>query len=259
MKTHNQASLCSLQQLSAGIKGPRANTTKEKERSGKTARGLGREKKSKGKRDRAFGSIALDILINFAHEQVGSHRSNSARQHKQTETEQTHVTEVEECLKNPSHSCFREEVVDSIQVDVHRRGAGREQRRPVPPVVLGVEQEVGRHDRDTHSHHKQDQIHQQHKPVDVVELVVPEAGKDEVHLDEDGPERQNARKEHHSCRPCVPLPVWDRPPQVIHSAREIPNNSHRPAQYRPSQHQRTGHKQPYRTHHHHRAETGSGS
>ena len=52
--------------------------------------------------------------------------------------------------------------------------------RGLPSVVLGVEQEVGAHDRDAHGDHRQDQQYQQHEAVHVVDLVRPEAGEDEV-------------------------------------------------------------------------------
>ena len=50
----------------------------------------------------------------------------------------------------------------------------------LPSVVLGIEQEVSTDDGDAHSHYDHDEEHEHHKPVDVVDLVGPEGGEDEV-------------------------------------------------------------------------------
>ena len=65
----------------------------------------------------------------------------------------------------------------------------------VPPVVLRVQQKVGGHDGDARGHDGQDDQDEEHKAVDVVDLVSPERRENEVHLDEDGAEGEDAAQE----------------------------------------------------------------
>ena len=58
-----------------------------------------------------------------------------------------------------------------------------------PPIVLGIEKKVGADDGDADGDDGENDEDEQHKTVDVVYLVGPERGEDEVHLDEDGSER----------------------------------------------------------------------
>lgn len=49
-----------------------------------------------------------------------------------------------------------------------------------PSVVLGIEQEVGAHDGDTHGHDAEDDQDQHHEAVHIVNFVGPERCEDEV-------------------------------------------------------------------------------
>ena len=50
----------------------------------------------------------------------------------------------------------------------------------LPPVVLRVEQEVGAYNGDADGDHGQDEEHQQHEAVHIVDLVGPERREDEI-------------------------------------------------------------------------------
>ena len=55
-------------------------------------------------------------------------------------------------LEKAVHARFEKEIVDGIEIHVAGRGGGREERRPVPAVVLGVQQEVCADNRHAHCH-----------------------------------------------------------------------------------------------------------
>ena len=75
---------------------------------------------------------------------------------------------------------LEQEVVYRIDVDVEARGRAGQEARPSPAVVLGIQQEVGADDRDTHGDDAQDERDEQHEAVHVVDLVRPERREDEV-------------------------------------------------------------------------------
>lgn len=49
-----------------------------------------------------------------------------------------------------------------------------------PPIVLRIQQEVCAHDGHTDSHNAQDDQHQHHEAIDIVDLICPERGEDEI-------------------------------------------------------------------------------
>ena len=51
---------------------------------------------------------------------------------------------------------------------------------PLPSVVLRVEEKVGTDNGDTHGHHDQDHVYEQHEPKDIVDLVLPEGCEDKI-------------------------------------------------------------------------------
>lgn len=75
---------------------------------------------------------------------------------------------------------FKEEVVEGICIDVNGRGAGGHEARPLPPIILGIEQKICADNRYTDSHHSQNGEDEQHEAVDIVDLVRPERGEDKV-------------------------------------------------------------------------------
>lgn len=125
------------------------------------------------------------IGINFPHEYVRSNVADRAADDAERTGEQRHVAEVERRLEKAVHFGFEEEIIERIDIDVDRRGSRRHEAGPLPSVVFGVEQKVCAYDCHAHGHYDQNQEHQQHETVHVVDLVRPERGEDEVHLNED--------------------------------------------------------------------------
>jgi len=93
--------------------------------------------------------------------------------------------------------CAEEEVVYAVHENVDGRGGAGEEGVPVPAVVLRIQQQVRRDDGHARHDDREDEEDGEHEAVHVVELVVPEGGEDEVGLDEDGAEGQQAREEAH--------------------------------------------------------------
>lgn len=92
-------------------------------------------------------------------------------------------------MKQAVHFGFEKKIVDGIEVDVQRRGRASHETRPLPSIILGVQQEVSADDGDARRHHKENADHQQHEAEYVIDFVGPERGEDEVHFNEDGAER----------------------------------------------------------------------
>ena len=73
----------------------------------------------------------------------------------------------------------------------------------------------------------EDDVDKHHEAIYVVELVVPERGEDEVHLDEDRTKRQDARQRNHDDGTRVPwgrrraVLTRDRARDGVDSAREV--------------------------------------
>lgn len=70
--------------------------------------------------------------------------------------------------------CFKEEIVERIEIDVDRSGTGCQERSPLPTIILGIQQEIYANNRHGHSHHNKNHKNEQHESVDVVNLVGPE-------------------------------------------------------------------------------------
>lgn len=73
----------------------------------------------------------------------------------------------------------------------------------MPAVVLCIQYKIRGDDGSAHCDHGEDDIDEEHEAIDVVEFVGPKRSEYEVHLDEDGAERQETRQrdDQHRVRP----------------------------------------------------------
>lgn len=92
----------------------------------------------------------------------------------ETDTEHERVTEVETDLEEARHLGLHVIVVDRVEVHVKRGGGRGPERRPLPVIILSIQQEVRCHNRHTHRHYGQNDENQQHESVDIVYLPQPE-------------------------------------------------------------------------------------
>jgi hypothetical protein len=60
-------------------------------------------------------------------------------------------------------------------------------------IIFRVQNEINGHDRSADGDHGEDEIDQEHEPVDVVEFVGPEGGEDEIHFNENGTKGKDSR------------------------------------------------------------------
>lgn len=88
-------------------------------------------------------------------------------------------------------------------------------------MVLGIKQKVGANNSDTGRDDEQNAEDKEHEAINIVDLVGPERGEDEIHLNEDRAKRQNSTKcndyQWFSIPNLLRNGSWDR----IDTAREI--------------------------------------
>jgi len=108
------------------------------------------------------------------HEHRRAQVTEAATHQPETGAEHRHVAKVERGLKEAVHARLEEEVVDRVEVHVGRGRSRRQERRPMPAIVFGIEQEVGADDGDADCHRSQNAQYQQNEPIDVVDFVGPE-------------------------------------------------------------------------------------
>mmetsp|Transcript_25720 Transcript_25720/g.41104 ORF Transcript_25720/g.41104 Transcript_25720/m.41104 type:complete len:244 (-) Transcript_25720:1218-1949(-) len=203
-------------------------------------------------------SVALDVPVDAPDERVGAHIPDGAAHDPQAQAEHRGVPKVKARLKEARHLGLKGEVVDGVDVDVAANGRRRGVRSPVPVVVLGVEEEVRAHDGNAQRDDDKNQKDEEEKAVHVVHLVVPDGGEDEVCLDEDGAEGQQAAHDGDHDGTKVPLPLGNRAGNGLDPARVIRNPVPVPADDSAEQHERERDKRPHEEHHHHGAERNGG-
>ncbi|KAJ8525752.1 hypothetical protein ON010_g15363 [Phytophthora cinnamomi] len=164
----------------------------------------------------------------------------------------SHVTEVEARLQEARHVRLEEIEIDGVDEDVNRSATCGSERRPMPPVVLSIQQEVCAHDGYTQRHDRQNDEHQQHEAIHVVELVVPERREDEVHLNEDRPKRQHARQSDQHRWAQIPPRLGHLAGELVHTARKTCLGSSMTAQDRAQDSQWARHEEPNEHHLHDR-------
>lgn len=75
---------------------------------------------------------------------------------------------------------LKKEVVKGIGVYVNGRGASCHKARPLPPIILGIQQEICAHNGNANGDHSQNGKHEQHKAIDIIDFIRPERGEDKV-------------------------------------------------------------------------------
>mmetsp|Transcript_12281 Transcript_12281/g.30008 ORF Transcript_12281/g.30008 Transcript_12281/m.30008 type:complete len:433 (-) Transcript_12281:995-2293(-) len=166
-------------------------------------------------------SVALDVAVDGAHKGGRRQVAHRAAHQAQAQAQHRGVAKVEAGLEEARHLGLEHKVVDGVEEHVERGGARHAERRPLPVIVFGVEQEVGAHDGDARGDDEQDAHHQQHEAVHVVDLVVPEGREDEVHLDEDGAKGQQPARRCDDRGPQVPLAVGHGRRDALHPAGPV--------------------------------------
>ena len=144
---------------------------------------------------RKAASVHLDIPIDLSNKRARAAVPNRTRGDAQREAEHRRVPEIEARLEETSHLRLEGEVIDTVQVHVTRHGCSGVERRPLPLVVLRIQQKVRADDGDAQRDDDQDAKHQQEETVHVINLVRPYRCEHKVRLDEDGSEREQTPRD----------------------------------------------------------------
>lgn len=115
---------------------------------------------------------------------------------KHQEADQCTIPQIQHPAHQPAQMQLRGPVRDRMQEDVERAGAGGQERAPVPVVVLGAEQEVDEEDCDRGGRGDHEAVAEEEEAEHVVHLAEPDGAHDEVELDEDGAEGEEADEQH---------------------------------------------------------------
>mmetsp|Transcript_39194 Transcript_39194/g.116592 ORF Transcript_39194/g.116592 Transcript_39194/m.116592 type:complete len:252 (+) Transcript_39194:187-942(+) len=165
--------------------------------------------------------VALDVAVDCPHERRGCDVPDRSARQRQPDTKHERVPEEEAGLKQARHLRLEHKVVQRKQEHVERRRRAHPKRHPLPVVVFRVQEEVGADDRHTSRHGHQNDDHQQHEAIHIVDLVPPEAGEDEVHLDEDGAKWQQPARQCDGPWLEVPLSLGDGRRDALDAARPV--------------------------------------
>lgn len=76
--------------------------------------------------------------------------------------------------------CLEKVVVEWIEINIESDGAAGQKARPLPSIIFGIQQEIGGDNCHANSHHNQNEKHEKHKSVHVVDLVGPKWGEHKV-------------------------------------------------------------------------------
>mmetsp|Transcript_69164 Transcript_69164/g.175795 ORF Transcript_69164/g.175795 Transcript_69164/m.175795 type:complete len:423 (+) Transcript_69164:94-1362(+) len=164
-------------------------------------------------------SFRLDARVDVIHEQIRRVERHRSQHQGQAVSQEEGVEEEERTLKQAVHPGLHEEV-DAVHVEKRRDGDASAEGPPPPPVVLGVQVEVG----EEHGHRTgHQQKHGECKQKDAVERInagTPNGIEDVVQLNVDGTEGQEAGRKHLRDRALVPAASRDFSGQLVRLARE---------------------------------------
>ena len=115
---------------------------------------------------------------------------------KEQERNQRAVPNVQYTPRQATQPQLRDPVDKRVSEDVECRCASCHERSPVPMVILTAEQEVYHQDGDCGACDDHETVAEEEEAEHVVDLAEPDGGHDEVELDEDGSEGEDADDEH---------------------------------------------------------------
>lgn len=117
--------------------------------------------------------------------------------------------------------CFKEEIVERINVHIDGGRCGRQKTGPLPPIVFSVQQEISTNNCHTNGDNHQNDEDQQHESVHIVDFIGPERRENEIHFDKYRSEWQDTAQQYDDGRFHEPflLGNWSR--HGIYATREI--------------------------------------
>jgi len=103
-------------------------------------------------------SIDFDIPINPSDKDRCSNKSNGPTKNEEANTKHQHVTKIECSLKETRHFRFDEEIINGIEINITSCRTRREERNPLPTIILSVEQKIGWNNCHTDRNNDQDDV-----------------------------------------------------------------------------------------------------
>nr|GMD75750.1 hypothetical protein Iba_chr13bCG3690 [Ipomoea batatas] len=139
--------------------------------------------------------VAFNVLVNPPHKQIRPQVPNRTCKYPQTEAEHQSVSKIKAGLEEARHLGLYMVVIYRIEVHVKSSGCSREERSPLPMVILGIKQEICAHDCHTHCDNYQNNKNQKHEPIHQNYLVIPEGSEHKIHLNENASKRKETTHE----------------------------------------------------------------
>ncbi len=99
-------------------------------------------------------------------------------------------------MQKARHARLEKIEINGIDKDIQCRRARGKESGPVPVIVFRVEQEIRANDRHAEGNQCENNKNQQHKSIDIIEFVVPKAGKNEIHFNENRTKGQDTCHDH---------------------------------------------------------------
>jgi hypothetical protein len=118
-------------------------------------------------------SIDFNSTKNHADKPERGQRSYSTKEQQHSETDQEHVTKVEQVRHKHPASFQCSEPKDAVDESVERSASRSKEGEPPPPVILRAQLIIHQENRRFGTGHNQNHVDDQSKAEDVVELVHP--------------------------------------------------------------------------------------
>jgi hypothetical protein len=83
--------------------------------------------------------VYLYGAIDFPHKNAGAKVPHGATHKTEADTKHCHVAKIKRGLKQSIHFGLEEEIVEGVEVDIASCRASREERCPLPPIILSIE------------------------------------------------------------------------------------------------------------------------
>lgn len=126
--------------------------------------------------------VHLDRGKDFSDKPEGGQRTNSSEEQQHSETDQEHVAKIEQVGHEHSTRLQRSEPKHAVDKGVSSRAPGREEGKPPPPMIFRAQLVIDQENSSFGAGNNQDEVDNQRKSKDIVELVHPQTRHDEKEL-----------------------------------------------------------------------------
>lgn len=140
----------------------------------------------------SFSLVDFDNTVDFSDEKEGGKETNGSRHNEEQEHNDERVAKVEKHAGGIGQAELGLKVVDAVDEEIDGGEARGDEASPPPVVVLGTEVEVAEENGGLRAGDDENEKHEEEKSEHVVRGAGPNGTHDEVELNEDAAEGQNA-------------------------------------------------------------------